>query len=108
MSVYEKIKAILQSYGYPIEADEYGGGADRYFIVMIDTVPANFSDDAPGHERCSVMVHFVAPKSDDISTNVSQIKTALSANGFTWPSVTPAGDSSKWRQIFECEYAEGV
>lgn len=108
MSVFDQIKSILQPYGYPIEADEYGGGADRYFVVMVDTTPVSFLDNAPKKERYNIMVHYVAPKSDDISSNVDAIKRALKAAGFTWPSVISAGDSTKWREILEFQTSRAV
>lgn len=108
MSVYDNVKSILDVYGYPVESDEYGGGEERYFIVMIDARPTDFANNAPRHERSSVMVHFVAPKSDDISTKEKQIKYALFSAGFTYPSVISAGDSKKWHKIFEFEIVEVI
>ena len=108
MGVYERVKTVLDTHGYPVETDEYGGGAERYFVVMIDTSPTNFADNSPRHERCSIMVHFIAPRSDDISTMIGEIKSALFAAGFTWPSVVQAGDSQRWREIFEFQYAEAI
>lgn len=108
MGVFSRIKSILDTHGYPVEMDEYGGGEERYFVVMIETRPANFADNKPRHERYSVMVHLVAPKSDDISTIEDQVKSALLAAGFSFPSVVPAGDSERWRQIYEFECVEVV
>ncbi len=108
MSVISDVKSILEKHGYPVEADEYGGDEERYFVIMVDTRPANFADNAPQNEVHSVMLHFVAPKTDDISDVVTQIKRDLFDGGFTWPSVVPAGDSEHWREVFEFKTARSV
>jgi len=36
-----------------------------------------------------------------------KLRRALADAGFTWPTVTPAGDEEWEHYVFECEYADG-
>ena len=108
MSVEAKVKAAVAFTGYPFSRNTYTGTADTYFVLMTDTAPTNFADDAPRHERYSIMLHLVSPITFNEITVAGQIKAALFAAGFTYPSTTPAGDDKQNRLVFEFEYAEAI
>ena len=107
MTINERIIAAL-NYGDPVKPNIYTGTADRYFTFNYNTIPDDFADDAPGHERYFIQVHFVCPLNYDSVSRRAEIKTKLFAAGFTWPNVTDATDEDGQHWIFECEYAEGV
>lgn len=108
MSVESQIKAAVASTGYPCEKGTYSGTATTYFVMMLDTDPANFADDAPRHERFSIMLHLVTPKTTNTVTLRKTIKTALFAAGFSYPSMVDASDEKETRLIFEFQATEAV
>lgn len=116
MSVEEKITAALAGFGLDVSNGVSFEGLAPYFTFNCATVPADFGDDAPGHELYLVQVHLFAPLNVNITALKRQVKRALYAAGFTWPSLTDATGSLSRRDrpeerhiVFECEIsAEGA
>ena len=110
MSVNSSICAALASLKEPVQANTYrpADGSERYFTFNLSSFGADFADDAPGHERVLVQLHYYCPAAYDTTALVRQVKRLLSAAGFTWPSVTNAGDEDGQHIVFEFETAEGV
>ena len=108
MSVESNIKSALAFTGYPCYRNVYTGTDTTYFVIMADTDPVNFADNAPRHERFSIMLHFVAPITFSDVTLRKQIKDALFAAGFTYPSTVNASDEKQTRIVYEFECLEAV
>ena len=108
MTVDAKLKSILETFGDPVEAGTYTGQATRYYTFNYSTLPSDFADDTPQHERYHVQVHLFAPLDENINAQVRKTKAALAAGGFQWPSVTNASDESRRHIVFETEISEGV
>jgi len=114
MSVESRIISAIAFTGYPCESGKYTGTATTYFVMMVDFQPANFSNDTPGHQRCSITLHLVAPMTFDHTTVRKSIKDALFAAGFSYPTEIDASGAresdgvSERRIIFEAEYIEVV
>lgn len=98
----------------PTEADTYEGGAtasqaegkrEVYITFNYDTLPDDFGDDEPGHERALVQVHLYAPAGRNVLPQRRAVKRALQGAGFTWPRYTNASDKNGQHHVFECEAA---
>lgn len=113
MSVQKRIRDALLQFGDPVQKEPFAPEADdakpdRYYTMRISTAGADNADNAPQHERCYVLVHFVCPLSWDAMDRVEQTKRALFAAGTTWPSCEDGSDDDAQGFIFECELAQGV
>jgi len=100
------IMAALESFGDPVVFGEYAPGnadAERYYTFGYSTIPADHSDDSPGHERYLVQICLNCPRSFNSLQRVAETKKALFSAGFTWPSVVNASDEEGQRIVFECE-----
>lgn len=106
MTVNAIIKSTLDPFGDEVQAGEYIGKADRYYTFNYSIIGGDFGDDAPGHERYIVQVHFICPRTFNSVAQIQQTKQRLYAAGFTWPNVTNASDADGQHIVFECETAE--
>lgn len=104
MSINSTLKAALDPVA-PAEADTYEGGEAVYITFGYTSIPADFGDDEPTHERFLVHVHLFAPTGYNTLAQRRGIKKALAAAGATWPSCENASDKDGQHHIFECELA---
>jgi len=88
--------------------DEYTETEDTYIVFNYNSAPANFADDAPGHEIYSVQVHLFCPSGINSLSMRRDIKQALADTDFTWPSYINASDKTGQHHVFECEIARGL
>ena len=107
MNINQTLKAALDPIA-PAEADAYEGKKGVYITFNYGTIPTNYGDDEPEHERVSIQVHLYAPLGFDITQKRRAVKKALAAAGFTWPSYTNASDKDGQHHVFECETAQEV
>ena len=107
MSINATLKAALDPIA-PAEADVYEGKAKTYIVFGYNSIPADFGDNEPSHERFLVQVHLFAPAGENTLSRRRRIKKALAAAGATWPSYTNASDKDGQHHVFECEIAEAV
>ena len=105
MSIDETLRAVLDPIA-PAEADAYEGKEGVYITFNYHTVPTNYGDDEPGHERVSIQVHLFAPLGHDVLAERRAVKKALAAAGFTYPAYTTASDKDGQHHVFECETAQ--
>lgn len=108
MSAYSDIRTALTSMGYPIATNIYTGTGSTYFVITLNSFPADFSDDDPQHLTNMVMLHLYAPNALNTVTIRKQVATALVAAGFTYPSFTDVSDAETQHIVFECEGMEGA
>ena len=108
MSVHSDIKAALAGLGYPVATNVYTGSAQTYFVITLNTLPADFADDEPQHLRNLIMLHLYAPHELNTVTLRKDVARALMGAGFTYPSITDASDEQIQHIVFECEGTEGV
>lgn len=94
---------------------QYGGDDLEYCVYNYTEFPDSFGDGRPRAIRYMVQVHWLFPWRPNISADgdVLRKKAALrqslgEAPGFTWPTVTPAGDNEWEHLVFEFEALEGV
>lgn len=108
MTVDARLKSVLKTFGDPISNGTYKGKATRYYTFNYSTLPSDYADDMPQHERYLVQVHLFAPLDENVNAQARKTKAALAAAGFQWPSVTNASDESGRHIVFETEISEGV
>ena len=89
-------------------ADTYKGREAEYIVFNYSMIPADFGDDDAGHYRALVQVHLYAPHEKNTVALRRKIKAAITAAGFTRPSVTPASDERGQHYVFEFEDVEAV
>lgn len=108
MTVDARIVSALSPFGDDVE-NAISHSTDRqYYAFNYTTIPTDFADDAPGHERYLVQVHFFAPLAANITARKLATKRALYTAGFTWPQETDATNENGRHIVLECEIAEGV
>lgn len=114
MSIESRIIAAVSGTGLPCRYGIYEGGATTYLTFNVNSIPANFADDAPQHERWLVQLHLFAPFTTDTTTVRGQIKEALLAADFSYPVQLDASnsvrdsDGTERHIVFEFEAAEGA
>lgn len=102
MSINSTLKAALAPVA-PVEADTYEGDEAVYITFGYNSIPDDFGDDEPSHERFLVTVHLYAPTGYNTLTKRRAIKRALSDAGATWPAYENASDKDGQHHVFECE-----
>lgn len=107
MNINQILKSALDPIA-PAEADTYEGKKGVYIAFNYGTVPTNYGDDEPEHERVSIQVHLHAPLGFDITAKRRAIPKAIVSAGFTWPSYTNASDKDGQHHVFECETVQEV
>lgn len=105
MTVDARIKAALEPFGDPVENVVYQSTEKQYYTFNYSTLGADYGDDAPGHERYLIQVHYFAPLNVNITQRVKETKRALAAAGFTYPETVNATDEDGRHIVFECETA---
>lgn len=108
MSINSKIKAAIEPIVPDCEPNVYNGASVEYCTFNYTEMPTCFGNDEPGMIRYLVQVHWLLPAKANPLSKKKSIKSALLTAGFTYPSVTPASDSSGQHYVFECEFLEGV
>lgn len=108
MTTNEKIIAALAPTGLPVFPDIRQKYPEQYYTFNLTTIPDDFADDAPWHERVLVQVHLFLPQDFDSVQLRRDTKRYLEAGGFTWPGMTDATDEDGQHWVFECEDAEAV
>ena len=112
MSIWARVTAALTPFGDPVEKSLFSLAPEtlppRYYTFSCDSIGDDFGDDAPGHERWLVSVHYFAPLGVNCNRRVKETKEALFRAGFTWPEFTDATDQDGQHFVFTCEAAEGV
>ncbi len=107
MSVNETIVSVLRPIA-PVRADTYQGDEEVYITLGYTSIPADFGDDQPAHERFLVSVHLFAPTGRNTVAARRAIKKALWEAGATWPTMTNVSDKEGQHLVFECEMARAV
>ena len=102
MNLNQTLRAALNPI-VPAEADAYEGMKAVYITFNFNSIPDNYGDDEPEHERFSIQVHLYAPLGVDTLDKRRAIKKALHGAGFTWPDYTSASDKDGQHHVFECE-----
>ena len=110
MSIGDHIIAAVAFSGLPCAYEVYGGSATTFLTYNMNSVPTNFADDAPQHDRWLIQLHLFAQPTTDTTTLRNQIKAALFAAGFTYPSQVDATapDDPERHVVFDFETAEGT
>ena len=87
----------------PAQADVYTGKETTYIVFNYNSLPTDFADDEPQHERYLVQAHLYAARSANTLTKRREMKTAIAAAGFTWPEYENASDKDGQHHVFEFE-----
>lgn len=109
--IAEQLKSLLEALGYPVANDVYTGAAKEYLVFNFQTIPSNFADDEPQHERILVQVHLFARHTVSTTKLEKQIKRVLFEAGYTWPNRMNATEETRSSTgttrhiVFECETA---
>jgi hypothetical protein len=108
-SIDSRLVDALSVFDLDVERSVYTGQNKKYFVFNYTTIPDDFSDDAPEHERYLIQVHLFAPPFEkNINPMVKSIKIALYNAGFMFPEVLDESDSNGRHIVFETEDAEGI
>ena len=89
-------------------ADAYEGYTKEYLTFGYNSIPADYGDDEPAHERILIQVHYFAPQGVNTLAKRRRIKAALRGAGMTWPACTNASDGNGQHFVFECECGVGL
>ena len=114
MSVASDVAAAVAFTGYPVHQVSYDGEEATYFTLNMNAIPSDFADDAPQHDRWLIQLHLFAPFKLNTTTIRRQIRNALFAAGFTYPSLVDASESARSSDgteqhiVFEFDAAEGI
>lgn len=108
MSINERIKEALSVLEIPVVPKVFQGDDERYIVFNYNTIPVDFADDGPEHERYLIQVHLFCPLGANSLSEMRKIKEALFEAGMTWPDVTDVSDKNGQHLVFECEIAEGT
>lgn len=103
MSVNSEIIAALAPLSLPTVPNIYTGTASTYMTFNYNTLPDDFADNEPQHERYLIQVHLVSPVATNTLTLQSSIKTLLLSAGFDYPSTIDASDDTEQHIVFETE-----
>ena len=95
MSVAEELRDALAFTGLPMAQTTYTDNAASYLVFNYTTMPDHFADDAPQYERYLIQVHLVTPLALNTTALERQIKRALAAHDFAYPSTVDASDESR-------------
>lgn len=102
MSINATLKAALDPIA-PVEADTYEGKGEKYITIAYNSLPDNFADDAPEHERFLITVTLFAPTGEDTVADRKAIKEALVRAGASFPELLNASGKDGQQLVFECE-----
>lgn len=110
MSIQAQIISAVAFSGLPCAYEVYDGDATAFLTFNMNSIPANFADDAPQHDRWLIQLHLFAPLTTDTTTLRKQIKAAIFVAGFTYPSQVDATapDDPERHVVFDFETAEGA
>lgn len=108
MSMNRKIIDTLLPLGLPTQPDQYTGEAKTYFVFNCTSLPDDFGDNAPQHERYLVQVHLFAPDTLNTLDIRKQCKQLLFAAGFTFPAMVDASNEDGQHWVYECELGVAV
>jgi hypothetical protein len=108
MSIESKIKTALNSLGYKIYPGNYDGADETYFVFNYNTMPDDFGDNKPQHERALVQVHLFCSHEFNSVNLRNDAKEQIFNAGFTWPYMTNAGDEDGQHWVFESQIGVGV
>lgn len=103
-ALQDALQALYPNRVYP---NRYTGGELEYVVTNYTTIPAVFADRNAHAARHLVQVHYYCPDKQNPNPAKLAISAALTGEGFTQPTVTPAHDNEGQHWIFECEYANG-
>ncbi len=106
MTVEARLKAILDTFGDPVENGVYLGEAERYYTFGCKKIGDDFADDVPQHERVLVQVHFFAPLTFNTINRIRKTKLALLHGGFLWPEEEDLSDKEGRHVLLETETVE--
>ena len=104
MTLNERLIEALSVLKIPIDPNEYQGKAEQYLVFNYNTIPDDFADDEPEHERYLIQVHFFCRIETNSLSCAKKIKRALFEAGMTWPEMTDASDKEGQHLVFECEW----
>lgn len=108
MNVNQLIEETLSQFGFPCATNIYTGEKHTYFVMTVNSLPADMADDEPGHIRNLVSLHLFCPNTTNTNRLRKRVKKALLLNGFTYPTETDASDKESQHVVFEFENAEGI
>lgn len=82
----------------------YTGDALEYIVTNYTTIPDVHGENGPAAARYLIQVHYYLPTGQNPNAKKLAIQRALFADGFTWPSITPAHENEGQHWVLECEY----
>ncbi len=107
MSISEIVKGALGPVA-PVRADTYTGNEEVYLTFGYTSIPADFADDEPAHERFLLNVNLFAPTGYNTVALRRKVKRALADAGATWPTLENLSGKEGQHLVFECEMAQAV
>lgn len=106
MSCDEAINGAFSSI-LPLFPNVYTGEELSYLVYNYYVLPEVFADSVSHAARYSIQLHLYLPhKTNPNATKLSIIEACMN-HGFTFPSMTNAGDGDGQHYVFEFEYVNG-
>lgn len=85
----------------------YTGGLLKYIVWNYNAIPALWAEGDAQAARYLVQVHLYLPHKEAPHGAILALSEALTAEGFTRPQLTDAGDAEGQHWVLECETADG-
>lgn len=108
MSIESRIRLALATFEHKVYPDTYNGKDEAYFVFNYNTIPDDFGNNQPNHERALIQVHLFCPHGFNSVQLRKDVKLALLHAGFTYPYTTNASDEDGQHWVFEFQVAEAT
>lgn len=102
-------EAIVAAFGsiLPLYPNVYTGDALEYLVYNYYVLPDVYADSISRASRYSIQLHYYLQHKVNPNPTKLSIITACIENGFTYPSMTNAGDREGQHYVFQMEYVNG-
>ena len=108
MSLEERIREAVTPIVPEFASVVYTGDADSYCVLNATEIPDGFGDDRPSAIRYLAQLHWYFPLRTDPRATKRALRAAIGGlRGYTWPTVTDAGDLSCGHLVFEFQAVDG-
>lgn len=102
-NIEQHIVHALEFTGYKVYNGTFTSTDNAYFVFLIDLYPDFFGNDIAIYGVNHIYVHFYCPITMNTTALRKQIREAIQAEGFTYPSEVNATDEHMQHIVYEFE-----